>query len=198
MRSALLLLLPLLAAAAGLSLQQARMRHLGVCPNQLNPNLWVDAQSTCERECQADQVSAGGYGESGARLGWVWVLHPCGRGGGEAEQRDALGCIGMGVLWALQRPTQCPEHSGSLQPHPGRAPCPKCSKPLCRQRFSLWPFCISPGWNTPTAHPQYAPTQSLRDAGMLGLLPLVTQFSLGRISMPPILGEQLLCSSSLS
>lgn len=33
---------------------------------------------------------------------------------------------------------------------------------------------------------------------MLGLLPLVTQFSLGRSSMPPILGEQLLCSSSLS
>ncbi|NWZ64544.1 WFKN1 protein, partial [Acrocephalus arundinaceus] len=49
------LLLPVLAAAAGLSLQPGRMRHLGVCPNQLNPNLWVDAQSTCERECQADQ-----------------------------------------------------------------------------------------------------------------------------------------------
>ncbi|NXN44059.1 WFKN1 protein, partial [Rhinoptilus africanus] len=35
------LLLPLLAAAAaGLSLQPDRMRNLGVCPNQLNPNLW--------------------------------------------------------------------------------------------------------------------------------------------------------------
>ena len=57
MRSALLLLLPLLAAAAGLSLQQARMRHLGVCPNQLNPNLWVDARSTCARECPAGAIS---------------------------------------------------------------------------------------------------------------------------------------------
>ncbi|XP_006146418.1 WAP, Kazal, immunoglobulin, Kunitz and NTR domain-containing protein 1 [Tupaia chinensis] len=29
--------------------------HPGVCPNQLSPNLWVDAQSTCERECVGDQ-----------------------------------------------------------------------------------------------------------------------------------------------
>ncbi|XP_053327523.1 WAP, Kazal, immunoglobulin, Kunitz and NTR domain-containing protein 1 [Spea bombifrons] len=29
--------------------------HLGICPNQLNINLWVDAQSTCERECKSDQ-----------------------------------------------------------------------------------------------------------------------------------------------
>lgn len=63
------LLLPLLAAAAGLSLQPGRMRHLGVCPNQLNPNLWVDAQSTCERECQADQVS-GAAGSGGSGWGW--------------------------------------------------------------------------------------------------------------------------------
>lgn len=59
------LLLPVLAAAAGLSLQPGRMRHLGVCPNQLNPNLWVDAQSTCERECQADQVSEEPAGAAG-------------------------------------------------------------------------------------------------------------------------------------
>ncbi|KAM9584012.1 WAP, Kazal, immunoglobulin, Kunitz and NTR domain-containing protein 1 [Trichechus inunguis] len=32
--------------------------HPGVCPNQLNPHLWVDAQSTCERECLADQDCA--------------------------------------------------------------------------------------------------------------------------------------------
>uniref|UniRef100_A0A8C4NKJ6 WAP, follistatin/kazal, immunoglobulin, kunitz and netrin domain containing 1 n=1 Tax=Eptatretus burgeri TaxID=7764 RepID=A0A8C4NKJ6_EPTBU len=29
--------------------------HVGVCPNELNPNLWVDAQSTCENECTVDQ-----------------------------------------------------------------------------------------------------------------------------------------------
>ncbi|KTF84028.1 hypothetical protein cypCar_00036533 [Cyprinus carpio] len=32
--------------------------HPGVCPNHLNLNLWVDAQSTCERECQTDQDCA--------------------------------------------------------------------------------------------------------------------------------------------
>lgn len=64
------LLLPVLAAAAGLSLQPGRMRHLGVCPNQLNPNLWVDAQSTCERECQADQVSEGAARAAGGNGVW--------------------------------------------------------------------------------------------------------------------------------
>lgn len=31
--------------------------HPGICPNHINLNLWVDAQSTCERECQTDQVN---------------------------------------------------------------------------------------------------------------------------------------------
>lgn len=31
--------------------------HAGLCPNDLNPNLWVDAMSTCMRECESDQVS---------------------------------------------------------------------------------------------------------------------------------------------
>ncbi|KAL1281642.1 hypothetical protein QQF64_000445 [Cirrhinus molitorella] len=35
----------------------AAQDHPGVCPNHLNLNLWVDAQSTCERECQSDQVN---------------------------------------------------------------------------------------------------------------------------------------------
>lgn len=30
--------------------------HAGMCPNEMNPNLWVDAMSTCMRECQSDQV----------------------------------------------------------------------------------------------------------------------------------------------
>ncbi|XP_054613084.1 WAP, Kazal, immunoglobulin, Kunitz and NTR domain-containing protein 2 [Dunckerocampus dactyliophorus] len=29
--------------------------HAGMCPNDMNPNLWVDAMSTCTRECQSDQ-----------------------------------------------------------------------------------------------------------------------------------------------
>uniref|UniRef100_A0A3P9M2V1 WAP, follistatin/kazal, immunoglobulin, kunitz and netrin domain containing 2b n=1 Tax=Oryzias latipes TaxID=8090 RepID=A0A3P9M2V1_ORYLA len=29
--------------------------HSGICPNDVNPNLWVDAMSTCTRECQSDQ-----------------------------------------------------------------------------------------------------------------------------------------------
>lgn len=37
--------------------------HAGMCPNEMNPNLWVDAMSTCMRECQSDQVRVG----SGAR-----------------------------------------------------------------------------------------------------------------------------------
>ncbi|XP_066522640.1 WAP, Kazal, immunoglobulin, Kunitz and NTR domain-containing protein 2 [Hoplias malabaricus] len=29
--------------------------HGGLCPNEVNPNLWVDAMSTCTRECLSDQ-----------------------------------------------------------------------------------------------------------------------------------------------
>ncbi|MEQ2263007.1 hypothetical protein XENORESO_001962, partial [Xenotaenia resolanae] len=29
--------------------------HAGICPNEMNPNLWVDAMSTCTRECESDQ-----------------------------------------------------------------------------------------------------------------------------------------------
>ncbi|XP_031699990.1 WAP, Kazal, immunoglobulin, Kunitz and NTR domain-containing protein 2-like [Anarrhichthys ocellatus] len=29
--------------------------HPGICPNDMNPNLWVDAMSTCTRECESDQ-----------------------------------------------------------------------------------------------------------------------------------------------
>ncbi|KAK1803196.1 hypothetical protein P4O66_021726 [Electrophorus voltai] len=31
-----------------------RAEHPGVCPDKLNANLWVDAQSTCDRECEKD------------------------------------------------------------------------------------------------------------------------------------------------
>ncbi|CAN0355545.1 unnamed protein product [Lampetra planeri] len=35
---------------------RVRYSHAGLCPNEVNPNLWVDAQSTCEKECTADHV----------------------------------------------------------------------------------------------------------------------------------------------
>ncbi|XP_060116687.1 WAP, Kazal, immunoglobulin, Kunitz and NTR domain-containing protein 1 [Heteronotia binoei] len=54
------LILSLLSVLAeGASLRPIHTNHLGVCPNQLNPNLWVDAQSTCERECQTDRDCEG-------------------------------------------------------------------------------------------------------------------------------------------
>ena len=56
------LLLPLLlmvGLTSGASVLQGPGSHPGVCPNQLSPNLWVDAQSTCERQCVGDQVSVG-------------------------------------------------------------------------------------------------------------------------------------------
>lgn len=46
----------LLRLAGGASLPRGKLSYPGACPNQLNPNLWVDAQSTCERECNADEV----------------------------------------------------------------------------------------------------------------------------------------------
>lgn len=53
----LLLLLLLGALLRGLALPPIRYSHAGICPNDMNPNLWVDAQSTCKRECETDQVS---------------------------------------------------------------------------------------------------------------------------------------------
>ncbi|CAM5097148.1 unnamed protein product [Natator depressus] len=46
----LLLKLPL----EGKALPPIRYSHAGICPNEMNPNLWVDAQSTCKRECDTD------------------------------------------------------------------------------------------------------------------------------------------------
>lgn len=38
------------------SVAASKVKHEGFCPNKLNSNLWVDAQSTCERECSVDEV----------------------------------------------------------------------------------------------------------------------------------------------
>ncbi|XP_051698134.1 WAP, Kazal, immunoglobulin, Kunitz and NTR domain-containing protein 1 [Oryctolagus cuniculus] len=56
-------LLPLLLVVgltAGASLLPGPESRPGVCPNQLSPHLWVDAQSTCERECVQDEDCAAG------------------------------------------------------------------------------------------------------------------------------------------
>lgn len=58
MRAYLLMLLvcvpdlSLCASVAGYN----KVEHEGLCPNKLNSNLWVDAQSTCERDCNVDEV----------------------------------------------------------------------------------------------------------------------------------------------
>ncbi|XP_065108660.1 WAP, Kazal, immunoglobulin, Kunitz and NTR domain-containing protein 2 [Paramisgurnus dabryanus] len=38
-----------------MSMSKVVYSHAGMCPNEMNPNLWVDAMSTCERECESDQ-----------------------------------------------------------------------------------------------------------------------------------------------
>ncbi|XP_068607351.1 WAP, Kazal, immunoglobulin, Kunitz and NTR domain-containing protein [Brachionichthys hirsutus] len=40
------------------SVTEPKVKHGGFCPNKLNSNLWVDAQSTCERECDVDEDCA--------------------------------------------------------------------------------------------------------------------------------------------
>ncbi|XP_018617138.1 WAP, Kazal, immunoglobulin, Kunitz and NTR domain-containing protein 2 [Scleropages formosus] len=50
----LLVLLPERGARA-MSVQRVVYSHAGICPNDMNPNLWVDAMSTCMRECESDQ-----------------------------------------------------------------------------------------------------------------------------------------------
>ncbi|KAJ3614260.1 hypothetical protein NHX12_017834 [Muraenolepis orangiensis] len=46
------------ALVEGASVAGPKVDHQGVCPNKLNENLWVDAQSTCERECNMDEDCA--------------------------------------------------------------------------------------------------------------------------------------------
>uniref|UniRef100_W5LA85 WAP, Kazal, immunoglobulin, Kunitz and NTR domain-containing protein 2 n=1 Tax=Astyanax mexicanus TaxID=7994 RepID=W5LA85_ASTMX len=50
-----LLILCAHSCVKGMSLHGAARAHSGLCPNEVNPNLWVDAMSTCTRECQTDQ-----------------------------------------------------------------------------------------------------------------------------------------------
>lgn len=54
----ILLLCDLLEVSLCASVAGSKVEHEGFCPNKLNANLWVDAQSTCERECNIDEVSS--------------------------------------------------------------------------------------------------------------------------------------------
>ncbi|XP_051889075.1 LOW QUALITY PROTEIN: WAP, Kazal, immunoglobulin, Kunitz and NTR domain-containing protein 2 [Pristis pectinata] len=47
------LLLPL--CVDNVPVSRIKYSHAGICPNEMSPSLWVDAQSTCSRECEADQ-----------------------------------------------------------------------------------------------------------------------------------------------
>lgn len=73
------LLLLLGVPPRGLALPPVRYSHAGICPNDMNPNLWVDAQSTCKRECETDQVSGAPEACDGPR---VLVRASGGRGWG--------------------------------------------------------------------------------------------------------------------
>lgn len=104
------LLLPLLVVGLtlGASLPPGPRSHPGVCPNQLSPNLWVDAQSTCERECIGDQVSRGTT-PAGPRWGW---------GGGECSGH--LGCLVRPYPCTQALPTEGePSSCTAAPPNPG-------------------------------------------------------------------------------
>lgn len=69
--------------------------HPGMCPNQLSPHLWVDAQSTCERECTRDQVSTG--------ISWDPGPHPSSflRGGKQTPTPGVRFLQGVSILISL-------------------------------------------------------------------------------------------------
>lgn len=52
----ILLVCELPERSLGATVAGSKVKHEGLCPNKLNSNLWVDAQSTCERECNVDEV----------------------------------------------------------------------------------------------------------------------------------------------
>lgn len=132
--SAQRLLLPLLLMVGlilGASLPQGPGSHPGVCPNQLSPNLWVDAQSTCERECVGDQVS----------MGFI-PTHP---GGGPRE----LG-------WPEGSPDPTPVPRPCLQRGPQLRKPTSSLAPTLLPGFQAVP-CMRVSGDTPNLCPPYSP-----------------------------------------
>lgn len=54
----------------------SRVEHEGFCPNKLNSNLWVDAQSTCERDCNVDEVRSDQTDSHDEGAGWNHLKLP--------------------------------------------------------------------------------------------------------------------------
>uniref|UniRef100_A0A3B4F6Q6 WAP, follistatin/kazal, immunoglobulin, kunitz and netrin domain containing 1 n=1 Tax=Pundamilia nyererei TaxID=303518 RepID=A0A3B4F6Q6_9CICH len=84
-----------------------KVEHEGFCPNKLNANLWVDAQSTCERECDIDEDCADfekcctnvcGFNSCvAARFsdGTPALPHEQGEGNGDATSASTATCEGF-------------------------------------------------------------------------------------------------------
>ncbi|KAM9770556.1 WAP, Kazal, immunoglobulin, Kunitz and NTR domain-containing protein [Menidia menidia] len=80
-------------------------KHEGFCPNKLNSNLWVDAQSTCERECSVDEDCAdfekcctnvcGLSSCVAARFSDGTPARPDAGGGGDSDPESAATCEGF-------------------------------------------------------------------------------------------------------
>uniref|UniRef100_A0A8C7YNU3 WAP, follistatin/kazal, immunoglobulin, kunitz and netrin domain containing 1 n=1 Tax=Oryzias sinensis TaxID=183150 RepID=A0A8C7YNU3_9TELE len=83
----------------------AKAAHEGFCPNKLNSNLWVDAQSTCERECGTDEDCAdfekcctnvcGLNSCVAARFSDGTPAQPDGKDGGTAAPNSSATCEGF-------------------------------------------------------------------------------------------------------
>ncbi|XP_029359324.1 WAP, Kazal, immunoglobulin, Kunitz and NTR domain-containing protein [Echeneis naucrates] len=89
--------------------------HEGLCPNKLNSNLWVDAQSTCERECNFDEDCAdfekcctnvcGLNSCVAARFSDGTPAQPGGRGGGKGDDAPASTATCEGFICSQQGAT---------------------------------------------------------------------------------------------
>ncbi|XP_004604271.2 WAP, Kazal, immunoglobulin, Kunitz and NTR domain-containing protein 1 [Sorex araneus] len=119
-------LLLVVGLTVGASLPLELGSHPGVCPNQLSPSLWVDAQSTCERECVRDQDCAGAErcctNVCGLRS-CVAARFPEGDGGPEAPglvaSCEGFACAQQGSdcdIWAGQPVCRCRDRC-EKEPH---------------------------------------------------------------------------------
>ncbi|KAM7393785.1 hypothetical protein PAMP_020633 [Pampus punctatissimus] len=86
-------------------LKGSEVEHEGLCPNKLNSNLWVDAQSTCERDCKVDEDCAnfekcctnvcGLNSCVAARFSDGTSAQPDGQGGGKGSAAPTATCEGF-------------------------------------------------------------------------------------------------------